>query len=296
MPDSPTRLRARAASTPTASRRAERRRASTRMTRTASWWARSSSTHVETHARPAHLPHRLPARGARRSRARNDADPDVTDRFELFVAGREIANAFSELNDPDDQRARFQAPGRGQGSAAPRRRWTTTRTTCRALEHGMPPTAGEGIGIDRLAMLLTDAAVDPRRHPVPADAARVSRPWRRGPATGFEWFVAWRYLRDPRASLPSRVLHHRAGRCWRWRSSPLALVVRQLKGAAGRRGDSWGAPRIGPEPQDRRARRRVLGDFVLLRRAALAQLHGLHRDLDLRRLPGDVRRPSSRCR
>ena len=88
---------------------------------------------------------------------KNDTNPALVDRFELYIGGRELANAFSELNDPADQRQRFleqmEARNAGDETANP-----IDEDYVRALEYGMPPAAGEGIGIDRLVMLFTDSS------------------------------------------------------------------------------------------------------------------------------------------
>lgn len=88
---------------------------------------------------------------------KSDANPELTDRFEFFIAGREIGNGFSEINDPVDQHERFmmQARQRDDGNSEAH---MMDSEYVEALEYGMPPTAGQGIGIDRLVMLLTDSA------------------------------------------------------------------------------------------------------------------------------------------
>jgi len=88
---------------------------------------------------------------------RNDENPDIADRFELFIAGMEVANGFNELNDPVDQKKRFEMQV-ALREAGDEEAQFMDEDYIVALEHGLPPTAGEGIGIDRMVMIFTDSA------------------------------------------------------------------------------------------------------------------------------------------
>ena len=137
-------------------------------------------------------------------------DPSLVERFEVFVAGMELGNAFSELNDPDEQERRLPAQVSQGGEEVPRE---VDFDYVRALAHGLPPTAGMGIGIDRLTMLLTDShsirevILFPLLRPESVAAGRASRRprcragWRRlrfrRETMRFAWLVARRYLRSP---------------------------------------------------------------------------------------------------
>ncbi len=166
------------------------------------------SKFVEPTPHPADLRPRLPDR-ALALRPRSTAPrPGLAERFEAFAGGMEIANAFSELNDPDVQRERFlsqqRLAGDGDEEAQP-----FDELFLQALEQGMPPAGGLGLGIDRLVMLLTGARLHPRGRPLPGHA-RLSRPARRRARTPPNRRPA------PRPALKLRALHDDAPLSWPW--------------------------------------------------------------------------------
>jgi lysyl-tRNA synthetase, class II len=120
------------------------------------WWELLFEHHVEPSLVQPTFVTRFPTEISPLSR-RNDEDPTIADRFELFVARRELANGFSELNDPVDQAERFAEQARGREAGDDEAMYFDDDYV-RALTYGMPPTAGEGIGIDRLVMFLTNQA------------------------------------------------------------------------------------------------------------------------------------------
>ena len=125
-------------------------------------------------------------------------DPAFVERFEIYAAGMEIGNAYTELNDPQEQRRRFEMQ-LGMRERGDEEAHQMDEDYVRALAYGMPPTGGEGIGIDRLTMILTGIALDPRRDPVPAAAAGRARS---------SWCRAMRELdrdREPASSCSSRA-------------------------------------------------------------------------------------------
>ena len=136
---------------------------------------RSSSAHVEAKLIQPTIIYDYPVEISPLSKNKPD-DPAFVERFEIYAAGMEIGNAYTELNDPQEQRRRFEMQ-LGMRERGDEEAHQMDEDYVRALSYGMPPTGGEGIGIDRLTMILTEFAIHPRRDSVPAAAAgRPDRP------------------------------------------------------------------------------------------------------------------------
>ena len=133
-----------------------------------------------------------------------DDDPTIVERFEYFAGGIELGNAFTEINDSEEQAAAVRAAAGASGQAGDVEAEEGDPDYVEALSYGMPPTSGIGLGIDRLAMLFTGRGVDPRRRPLPAAAAALTSARR---ATRLGADVPDDVLEDPvepDASAPSR--------------------------------------------------------------------------------------------